>query len=278
MRHRLATTPLAIVSTLVMCHWSTVNAGSSFKVVAAPNDAPQAQAEAQQAEAQNAGSSFKVVTAPAGDIVTAPAGSSFKVVTATKVVAARSDAKQAQAGPVMPQADEPALADPVAREPNAVQREQVLLPPKTERQVSVGEPFTQIVISNPQVVDVLPINDLDVVLFAKSTGNSDILFYKTGRLIRGLEVTVDNTVFRRGAVTNSEARLPFFRKMEVHNKALLTSQTNFLCGADGCHYVDEVTVQEPAPLPRGYYNNTNNNSNSGGFGPIPVQSVPAPNR
>jgi Pilus formation protein N terminal region len=181
----------------------------------------------------------------------------------------------------VPHADEPLPGQPVAREPhtnNAVQREQVLLPPNTERQVSVGEPFTQIVISNPRVLDVLPINDMDVVLFAKNTGNSDILFYKTGILIRSLEVTVDNTVFRRGAAADSEARLPSFRKMEVHNKSLLTSQTNFLCGADGCHYVDEVTVQEPAPLPRGYYNNTNNNNNAGGFGPIPVQPVPTPNR
>jgi Pilus formation protein N terminal region len=275
MRHRLATTPLAIVSTLVMCHWSSVNAGASFNVVTAPSDVPQAQVQAQQAEAQNAGSSIKIVTAPAGDVLTAPAGSSFKV------VAADSDAKLAQGAPVMPQANEPAPGEPVAREPdtnNAVRREQVLLPPKTERQVSVGGPFTQIVISNPQVLDVLPVNDLDVVLFAKNTGNSDILFYKTGKLIRSLEVTVDNTVFRRDAVTDSEARLPSLRKMEVHNKALLTSQTNFLCGVDGCHYVDEVTVQEPAPLPRGYYNNTNNNNNSGGFGPIPVAPIPATNR
>jgi hypothetical protein len=282
MRHRLVTTHFAILATLVMGHWSTVNAGSSFKVVTAPDDAPQA-----QAEAQNAGSSFKVVTAPGGNVVPAAAGSPNKVVTAPAVVAARSDAQQAQAERVVPHADEPlpgepAARQPVAREPqtnNEVQREQVLLPPNTERQVSVGQPFTQILISNPQVVDALPINNLDVVLKAKDRGSSDVLFYRDGKLIRSLEVTVNSYVLRRDAVADSEARLPNFRPVEVHNKALLTSRTDFQCDLRGCAFVGEVTVSEPYNLPRGnIIQSVNSNSNSTISNPTtgagPVQTAP----
>jgi hypothetical protein len=274
MRHRLASTHFAIVATLVMGHCSTVNAGSSFRVVTAPGYAPEA-----QAEAQNAGSTFRVVTAP-------------------EVAAARSDATQAQAEQVVPHTDEPlpgeplqgepAARQPVAREPqtnNEVQREQVLLPPKTERQVSVSQPFTQLVISNPQVLDILPINDRIVVLKALNLGNSDVLFYRNEKLIGSLDVTVNNFVSRRGAVVaDSEAQLPTVRPMEVHNKALLTSHTDFQCGPGGagCVFVGEVTVSEPFAQPRGnVIQSVTSTSNSiisnptPGAGPVPTPGAGA---
>jgi Pilus formation protein N terminal region len=253
MRHRLASTHFAIVATLVMGHCSTVNAGSSFRVVTAPGYAPEA-----QAEAQNAGSTFRVVTAP-------------------EVAAARSDATQAQAQQVVPHTDEPLPGEPAAREPaarqpaagepqtnNEVPREEILLPPKTERQVSVSQPFTQLVISNPQVLDILPINDRIVVLKALNLGNSDVLFYRNEKLIGSLEVNVNNFVSRRGAVVaDSEAQLPTVRPMEVHNKALLTSHTDFQCGLGGCVFVGEVTVSEPFAQPRGnVMQSVNSTSNS----------------
>lgn len=40
-------------------------------------------------------------------------------------------------------------------------------------------------------------------------------------------------------------------RMQVHNKAQLTSYTVYRCNP-GCLFVDEVTAKEPAPLPRGH--------------------------
>ena len=133
--------------------------------------------------------------------------------------------------------------------------------------------FTNILISNPDAVDALPIDDQNVFLKAKGTGNSDIFFYNKGELIRSLSIIVDDAVVRRRAVPDREAQAPPLWRMEIHNKALLTSATNFRCGVEGCHYVNELTVSEPAPLPRGYSNQTVNSTSPEGQG-VPV-TVPA---
>jgi hypothetical protein len=239
MRHSLVTTRIVIAATLVMGGWSTVSAGSSFEVVTPPSDAPQARQESQDS-----------VPVPASNVVAAPAGSSFKFVTAPKIVTARSDAQRAQGAPAMAQTDEQ-----VVQTNNLVQREQILLPSKTGRDISFSQPFTKLLISNTDVIDAIPIDDLSVFLKAKDAGQSDIFFYNKGELIRVLSIVVDDSVVRRGAAPDREARLlppPAPWRVEIHNKALLTSATNFRCGADGCHYVDELTVTEPAPLPVGY--------------------------
>ena len=247
MRRRLATAQFAIVATFVIGHWSTVNAGSSIKVVT--NDAQQA-----QTVTASAGSSIQVVTVPIGNVVTAPAGSSIKV---------------------EPLPGERVAGAPLPGEPrtnDVVRREQIVLPSDSVRQVILNQPYTEVVPSNPEVVDFLPINNVTVVLKALKVGNSDVLFFTNGKLIRSMVVTVDDFVSRRGgAVPDPEALS--YGTMEVHNKRLLTEQTNFRCGPDGCHFVGEVTVSEPAPLPRGYYNNTNTNTNSG-TGLVPVPTLP----
>jgi hypothetical protein len=180
-----------------------------------------------------------VVAFAVGQWSTTYAGSSFQVVTAP------SDAKQAQ-----------------AQAPDDVQREQILLAPNTERLISLSRPFTKVVPSNPDVLGFLPIGDQSLVLKALKAGNSDILFFNKENLVESFEVTVDDSVVRRSAVPDREARFigpaqpPALWRMEIHNKALLTSYTSYRCGADGCHYVDELTATEPAPLPRGWSNQT----------------------
>jgi hypothetical protein len=229
-RHGFAITRFATVVAFAVGQWSTTYADSSFKLVTAPSDA-------KQAPTANEGSSFKLVTAP-------------------------SDAKQAQAEPtVVPRADE----EPLPREAqgdngpqksgNHVTREQILLPPNTERQVSFSTPFTKVVISDPDVLGVLPIGGHSIVVKAIKVGNADILFFNNEDLVRSLEVTVDYNVARSSAVPDREAQFigpaqpPALWRMEIHNKALLTSYTSYRCGADGCHYVNELTATEPAPLP-----------------------------
>jgi hypothetical protein len=39
------------------------------------------------------------------------------------------------------------------------------------------------------------------------------------------------------------------RLVKVHNKALVTSYTLYVCGPDYCDYRGEMTAKEPAPLP-----------------------------
>jgi hypothetical protein len=230
-----------------MGQWSTTYAGSSFKIVTAPSDAQQA----------NAGSSFKIVTAP-------------------------DDAKQAQAEAPVPHADEPLPGEhggePLTREPQAnndVQREQILLPPSTERQVKFSRPFTKVILSDPNVLGILPIGDQSIVLKALKAGNTDILLFNNQDLVSSLEVIVDDSVARRSAVRDREAYIvaPLW-PIEIHNKALLTSQTNYRCGADGCHYVNELTATEPAPLPRGWSNQNFNSTSTEGQG-APQVTVPA---
>src|SRR5271165_6421780 len=96
--HNRVAIRFAIVATAALGCWSSANADSSSKVVAAPG-------AGQQAAPVNAGPSFKVVTAPS-DGQQAPAvnsGSSFKVV-ASPAKAKQSQAEVAQG--VVPSPDE----------------------------------------------------------------------------------------------------------------------------------------------------------------------------
>ena len=267
MRHGFAITRFATVVAFAVGQWSTTYAGSSFQVVTAPSDA-------KQAPTANDGSSFKVVTVP-------------------------SEANQPRAEPtVVPHADEEPLPRGIATERlireaqgdndaqetgNHVPREEILLPPNTERQVSFSTPFTKIVISDPDVLGVLPIGGHSIVVKALKTGSADILFFNNEDLVRSLEVTVDYNVARSGAVPDREAHFigpaqPLaLWPIEIHNKALLTSYTSYRCGADGCHYVNELTATEPAPLPSGYSTQNFNYRGLEGQGGPPNPS-PSPNR
>ena len=219
---------MALGATLALGCWSTVNAGSSFKVVTAPGEARQAQAEA--------GSSFKVVIAPV-------------------------DAHEAQAqAPARPQTEE---APPVENTSgvelsNPVPIQQVLLRTGASRLLSFGQPYSKITVSQPSVVDIGPVTNRSAVLKAEKPGGSDVYFFdEKGQLIFNLAVTVDDFVVNRTEALRDTAASPY-GTIELHNKSRLDSQTNFRCGADGCHYIGEVTVTEPAPLPSGYTNQTIN--------------------
>jgi Flp pilus assembly secretin CpaC len=216
-RHWFAITRFATVLAFAVGHWSTTYAGSSYKLVTAPTDAKQAQAEPTVRETQG---------------------------------------------------------DDAQKTGYHVRREQILLPPNTERQVSFSTPFTKVVISDPDVLGVLPIGSHSVVVKAIKTGNADILFFNNEDLVRNLEVTVDYNVARRSVVPDREAYLPALLRIEIHNKSLVTSQTNYLCGVNGCQYVNEITATEPAPLPRGW-SNQNINSTSPEGQAAPQVTVPA---
>ncbi len=186
----------------------------------------------------------------------ADAGTSYKVVTAP------NSAEQAQAEPrAVPHADEPIFGEP---EPGArptdnpvamsspVSAQQIVMRSSTGRQVDLGKPFSKITISNPQIVDALPITDRSIVLQAIKQGVADVFFFDlNGKLIRDLAVQIDDfSDARQNPIPDPLARP--YSSVEIHNKALVSSQTNFRCGSDGCHYIGEITVTEPAPLPHGH--------------------------
>jgi Pilus formation protein N terminal region len=221
-----------------------------------------------------------------GQWTIAEAATSFKVVTAPNAV------QQAEAAPsVAPRRDEPVPGAPAPGETETsgvtlsspVTAQQILLGPSTARLVTFDQPLANIQISDPAVVDAAPVTDHSLVLKGLKPGYTDIYFFDHyGQLTSSLEVTVSSFIIKRRSAPDTQARA--YKPIEVHNKAKLTSQTNFQCGPDGCHYDGELTVSEPAPLPAGYSNITNNIPSPGGgaqgaAGPTPTPVINlSPNR
>ena len=103
---------------------------------------------------------------------------------------------------------------------------------------TVARPFKTIVIGDPKVVDTQAVTDRSIIITPQSEGETTILFLdEQNEPLNYLSINVD--VAGPG-------------RIKVHNKALLNSYTSFRCTSQGCQYVDETTMREPAPLPRGY--------------------------
>lgn len=226
--------------------------GSSIKVVTAPTDARQV-----------TGSSVKVVTAPGGAKGEAQAGHTDEPPLKPAAPSRPTVVPPAvELPPVEPVAGEPQTNNDLTSELHMKNRvtspiekgQAVLLSPGTIKVLDFDGDFSKIFTSDSEIVDVGAITHHSVVLEAKKHGSSDVVFFNTkGELVKKLEVTVDDFVYN----THPPRRDPdvtSYSQVEVHNKAKLISQTNFRCGPDGCHYVGELTAQEPAPLPRGYSN------------------------
>jgi Flp pilus assembly secretin CpaC len=119
--------------------------------------------------------------------------------------------------------------------------------------ISVGRVIKSVHIGDPKVVEFVPESDHTALLVPKAVGatNIDILDEKL-QLINSLDIQVD--AFPSG-----------YQQVVIHNKAQLSSQTNFRCATDDCEYTGELTVQEPAVLPKGH---TVQNINEKGGTPI----------
>jgi Flp pilus assembly secretin CpaC len=115
--------------------------------------------------------------------------------------------------------------------------------------IKVARPFKTIHISDPEVIDMVTVTDQLAIVVPKKPGRTNVLFLDASpAVVTGMNVSVEN--------------YPAYGDVEVHNKALLTSATNFRCGETGCHFVDETTVKEPAALPRGHSENTTTTDNT----------------
>ena len=116
--------------------------------------------------------------------------------------------------------------------------------------LSIGKSFKTIAIGDSTVVDAAAQNDRSVILHPKANGSTNIIFFDEK----------DAPIITIGILV-SDAGQP--SRLIVHNKAQLGSYTVFRCGGDfGCQYFEELTVKEPAPLPRGYTAQSTTNTNT----------------
>jgi hypothetical protein len=122
--------------------------------------------------------------------------------------------------------------------------------------------FTDLAVGNPLVADVRPLTDHAVLIEGRKTGTTNILLFNEQKEpIRNVTLVVD-------------AQGSGFVK--IHNKANAASFMQFSCWEQGCQFIGENTVSEPAPLPRGYYNSTYNQGGNGQPGVQP--SLPPDSR
>ena len=116
--------------------------------------------------------------------------------------------------------------------------------------LSIGKSFKTIAIGDSKVVDAAAQNDRSVILHPLANGSTNIIFFDEK----------DAPIITLGILV-SDAGQP--SRVTIHNKAVLGSYTVFRCGGDiGCQYVEELTVKEPAPLPRGYSAQSTTNTNT----------------
>ncbi len=107
---------------------------------------------------------------------------------------------------------------------------------------TVARPFKTIVVGDPEIVDTQAVTDRTIIITPQSEGETTILFlHEHNEPLNYLAISVD--VAGPG-------------RIKVYNKALLNSYTSYRCTSNGCQYVTELTVKEPAALPRGYSEQT----------------------
>ena len=127
--------------------------------------------------------------------------------------------------------------------------------------VDTTEAISSITVGNPKIMDVAPLTDRSILIEPHIAGTTNLTFFnKDKRPIKDLTVVVD------------EQGSGFVR---IHNKAMLNSFTTFTCWSDGCQFVGENTVAEPAPLPRGHQSI---NQSVSGEGQPPVAPITIPAR
>jgi hypothetical protein len=149
--------------------------------------------------------------------------------------------------PTAPQPVTPSQEPLIVTEPQPTQGIQLQTGLSTT--IKIGRPFRTIHITNPDIIDALPISDQSAILVPKAVGATNIDI-------------IDEHSVRIASVNIFVGEGRGYRRVEIHNKKLVTSATLYRCGDTGCYYVDEVTSKEPAPLPPGH----NEQHSEGGTG------------
>ena len=106
------------------------------------------------------------------------------------------------------------------------------------RHLEYSKPIASISVGDASVADALPLTDRAFLIQSHKMGMTNLIMLgKNKEVLDEIIVVVDR---------------PISGLVRVHNKALINSYTEFSCAENGCQYVGENTVQEPAPLPRGH--------------------------
>jgi Flp pilus assembly secretin CpaC len=104
---------------------------------------------------------------------------------------------------------------------------------------TTGEPIGSVSIGDTSVADALPLTDHSFLVQSHKIGTTNMLMLdKNKRVLDEIVVIVDR---------------PISGVVHIHNKALINSYTEYSCAPNGCQYLGENTVSEPAPLPRGHH-------------------------
>jgi len=105
----------------------------------------------------------------------------------------------------------------------------------------VGEPIDSVGVGDTSVADAIPLSDHTFLVQSHKIGTTNMLLLSQDkRVLDEIVIVVDRPI----------------SVVHIHNKALIGSYTEYSCTKIGCQYVGENTVQEPAPLPQGYTNQT----------------------
>jgi Flp pilus assembly secretin CpaC len=103
---------------------------------------------------------------------------------------------------------------------------------------TTGEPIGSVSIGDTSIADALPLTDHSFLVQSHKIGTTNMLMLdKNKQVLDEIIIIVDR---------------PISGLVRIHNKALANSYTEYSCAPNGCQYVGENTVQEPAPLPQGH--------------------------
>lgn len=153
------------------------------------------------------------------------------------------------------------LAGPAAAQPPT--RVELHVPQGKLTHLQIGQSYKTAAVGDTSIADVVPLTDMAVLVEAHKVGITNIVFLDPGNVpIAEATIVVDRS--------NAGGRF-----VEIHNKALISSYTEYACTRTGCRFVGENTVSEPAPLPRGWSNSTfNYNMPAAPAAPTPSAPIP----
>jgi len=114
-------------------------------------------------------------------------------------------------------------------------------------EIETSNSLSKVMVGDDKIVDVMPRTDRTLILIPKAVGSTNIYIYDASR--------------NRIAVVSFTVKYPGLpHTIQVYNKAMLNSYTTFACATRSCQFIGEKTVDEPAPLPSGYSNNTSHST------------------
>jgi hypothetical protein len=125
------------------------------------------------------------------------------------------------------------------------------MPPGTTIRFESPQPFASVIPGNTAVADAVPgpTNRILVVTSKRVKSATNFLMINgNGQQVADLLV---NVMYPPDAPPQPEAG-----RVQIHSKKLVHSYYVYRCSENRCQYVDELTVREPAELPRGNLNQT----------------------